>query len=51
MTKEQYFMNYTKEQLAMKLAELDKKYQRERPCDEILEKMPAYVPEEERVTV
>lgn len=31
MSKEQYLMNYTKEQLAAKLAELDKKYRRERP--------------------
>jgi hypothetical protein len=38
MTKEHYFMNFTKEQLAVKLEELDKKYQRERSCDEILAK-------------
>lgn len=38
MTKEHYFMNFTKEQLAVKLEELDKKYQRERSCDEIFAK-------------
>ena len=38
MSKEQYLMNYTKEQLAAKLAELDKKYRRERSCDEIMAK-------------
>lgn len=37
MSKEQYLMNYTKEQLAAKLAELDKKYRRER----IMAKKPA----------
>lgn len=41
MSKEQYLMNYTKEQLAAKLAELDKKYRRERSCDEIMAKKPA----------
>lgn len=38
MSKEQYLMNYTKEQLAAKLAELDKKYRRERSCDEIMQR-------------
>lgn len=38
MSKEQYLMNYTKEQLA---AKLDKKYRRERSCDEIMAKEPA----------
>ncbi|WP_165854723.1 hypothetical protein [Coprococcus sp. AF38-1] len=47
MTKEHYFMNFTKEQLAAKLEELDKKYQRERSCDEILAKKPAQELEKE----
>lgn len=41
MSKEQYLMNYTKGQLAAKLAELDKKYRRERSCEEIMAKKPA----------
>lgn len=50
MTKEQYFMSFTKEQLAAKLEELDRKYQRERSCDEILENKPAQELEKECVT-
>ena len=50
MTKEHYFMNFTKEQLADKLEELDKKYQRERSCDEILAKKPAQELEKECAT-
>ena len=46
MTKEHYFMNFTKEQLAVKLEELDKKYQR----DEILAKKPAQELEKECAT-
>ena len=45
MTKEHYFMNFTKE-----LEELDKKYQRERSCDEILAKKPAQELEKECAT-
>lgn len=50
MTKKHYFMNFTKEQLAVKLEELDKKYQRERSCDEILAKKPAQELEKECAT-